>query len=241
MRPHGRARVSARNPRAFAICDRCGFLYNHVNLKWQFDWRGSTLQNLRFLVCNRCYDTPQEQLRAIVVPADPTPIINARVEPYSVDETDYRTASAPTVYDLITGIPIPPAVNIVTQDGNNTTTQVIGNPNGLEQGAVMPLVGTVTYGAKIPALSVISNGTTTVSVTCSSAHGLSNNSQVSIEGLSTNNADGFYSVTVTSATAFTYSTYSAIPSGSLLTNTTNIITALVGLPYNYAQIPQTGP
>jgi len=241
MRPHGRARVSARNPRAFAICDRCGFLYNHINLKWQFDWRGTSLQNLRFLVCNRCYDTPQEQLRAIVVPADPTPIINARVENYAVDEADYQTAAAPTVYDPITGIPIPPSVNIVTQDGNNVTAQVIGNPNGLEQGAVMPLVGKTAYAVKLPILSVIANGTTTVSVTCSAAHNLSTNDQVSIEGLTVNNANGFYSVTVTSGTAFTYSTYSAIPAGALLGSATNIITALVGLPYGYTQIPQTGP
>lgn len=105
MRPHGRARVSARNPRAFAICDRCGFLYNHVNLQWQYDWAGASLINRRILVCDPCLDTPQQQLRAIVVPADPVPILNPRVQDYVTAETNYRYTQGNTV-DPTTGIPI---------------------------------------------------------------------------------------------------------------------------------------
>ena len=141
----GRARTSSRNPQAHAICDRCGFRYNWVDLKWQYDWRGATLQNIRILVCNTCYDTPQEQLRAIVVPADPTPIINARVQDFALAETDNFTISTPTVYDPTTGIPIPPTTNIVTQDGDNLNTQVIGAPVGLDANAVMPLYGQKHY------------------------------------------------------------------------------------------------
>jgi hypothetical protein len=89
----GRARTSAKNPQAHAICDRCGFRYNWVNLKWQYDWRGASLQNIKFLVCETCYDVPQEQLRAIVVPADPTPIMNARVQDFVVAETNTRGTS----------------------------------------------------------------------------------------------------------------------------------------------------
>lgn len=105
MRPHGRARVSARNPRAFAICDRCGFLYNHVNLQWQYDWAGASLINRRILVCDPCLDTPQQQLRAIVVPADPVPILNPRVQDYVTAETNYRYTQGNTV-DPTTGIPV---------------------------------------------------------------------------------------------------------------------------------------
>jgi hypothetical protein len=105
MRPHGRARVSARNPRAFAICDRCGFLYNHVNLQWQYDWAGASLINRRILVCDPCLDVPQQQLRAIVVPADPVPILNPRVQDYVTAETNYRYTQGNTV-DPTTGIPI---------------------------------------------------------------------------------------------------------------------------------------
>ena len=89
----GRARTSAKNPQAHAICDRCGFRYNHVDLRWQFDWRGTSLQNIRLLVCNSCYDEPQNQLRAIVLPADPMPIVNPRVQDFVTAETNNRTTS----------------------------------------------------------------------------------------------------------------------------------------------------
>jgi len=241
MRPHGRASVSVSNPRAFGICDRCGFLYNHVNLKWQYDWAGASLINKRILVCDQCLDVPQEQLRAIVVPADPMPIINARIQDYVTAESNYQTTSAPTVYDLTTGIPIPSTTNLITQDNQQLTTQPYGQPVGLEQGAVMPLNGTTHYNVQLNPLSVTSAGSTVISVTFSSPHGLQTNDQISVEGLSNNLANGFYSVTVTTATAFTYQTYSAIPSGGLLTGKTNMVTALVGLPYGYTQIPQVGP
>lgn len=80
MRPHGKARVDKRSPRAHAICDRCGFRYAHADLSWDVQWIGPRLQNLRFLVCPTCLDKPQEGLRTIVLPQDPVPIINARPE-----------------------------------------------------------------------------------------------------------------------------------------------------------------
>lgn len=83
MRPHGHARVNARWPQAGAICDRCGRLFNHVDLQFQFDWRGVRLQNLRILVCSACLDTPQQQLRARILSPDPMPIMNARPEPFA--------------------------------------------------------------------------------------------------------------------------------------------------------------
>lgn len=91
MRPHGRATVSATNSRAFGICDRCGFLYNHYELQWQFDYRGAALLNTRILVCETCLDVPQNQLRNIIIPADPTPIMNARVQDYATASTDFFT------------------------------------------------------------------------------------------------------------------------------------------------------
>jgi hypothetical protein len=76
----GRARVDPRNPVSFAICDRCGLRYNRTDLSWQFGWRGDKLQNLRILVCDRCNDIPNEQLRSYSPPADPLPVINPRPE-----------------------------------------------------------------------------------------------------------------------------------------------------------------
>ena len=84
MRPHGRASVSQTHPRAHAICERCGFTYNHDQLRWQMRWRGPRLQNIRILVCPSCYDTPNEVERTIILPIDPVTISNARPENYAV-------------------------------------------------------------------------------------------------------------------------------------------------------------
>ena len=237
----GRARTSSSSPQAHAICDRCGFRYNHVNLQWQYDWRGAALQNVRILVCNSCLDVPQEQLRAIVVPADPVPIMQARVQDFATPETDFQTTTAPSIIDPQTGIPIPVGDTILTQvGGDNLLTQQTGAPTGLNQGAVMPLLGKEHFNVKLNPLSVSAIGTDQISVTFSSAHGLATNDQISVQGLANTDACGFYSITVTTATAFTYQTNTAIPAASLLTATTNMVTASVGIPYGFEQIPQTG-
>ena len=242
MRATGRASVSSRNPKAFAICDRCGFLYNHSKLQWQFDYAGAGLINKRILVCSPCLDTPQNQLRAIVLPADPVPILNPRVENYAAAETDFVATNAPTVTDFWTGIPVPSTTDVVTENGISITTQVIGKPRSLNQNAVMPLFNKTNYRVVLSPLSISSQtGTSTITVTFSSAHGLNTNDQIAVEGLTDNKADGIYSVTVTTATAFTYQVNNAIPAGGLLQGTTLMVTALVGLPYNYNQIPLTGP
>lgn len=91
FRPHGRARVDTSRPSAFGVCDRCGFLYNLRSLRWQFDYAGVSLINQRILVCQTCLDVPQQQKRPVILPADPLPVPNARVEPYYQDETNIRT------------------------------------------------------------------------------------------------------------------------------------------------------
>lgn len=86
---HGRASISPTAPRALAVCDRCGFLYNHHNLKWQYQWVGPRLQNLKLLVCDGCLDVPQEQLRTLLLPPDPVPIPDPRPENYAVMVNSY--------------------------------------------------------------------------------------------------------------------------------------------------------
>jgi hypothetical protein len=215
-------------------------LYNHIDLRWQYDWAGASLINKRILVCAHCEDTPQEQLRAIVLPADPVPIINPRVQDFANDESDYLSTNAPTVYDATTGIPIPSTTDITTESGIIITPQPIGAPLGLDQNAQMPLVNNVTWGVALPVVSISSIGTNTVTVTCSQSHNLLTNAQVAVQGITDKNASGFYSIKVTTATAFTYTTNKVIPSGSLITGKTLVTTVNVGLPYDYAQIPQTG-
>jgi len=130
----GRARTSARNPQAHAICDLCGFRFNHVDLRWQYDWAGSSLINKRKLVCNRCYDVPQEQLRAIVIPADPVPIVQPRLEYFLTNETDVRMLSGQDTIDPVTGIPIPGTTPRITELNNTRVTQEVGEPpHGLNQ------------------------------------------------------------------------------------------------------------
>lgn len=74
----GRATVDPRRPQAWGICDRDGFRHNRRDLRWQYQWQGATIQNQRILVCQRCYDELQEQLRAYAVPPDPIPIRDPR-------------------------------------------------------------------------------------------------------------------------------------------------------------------
>jgi hypothetical protein len=149
-RPHGHAEVDPYNPSAFAVCDRCGFWYNLKDLVWQWQYAGVGLVNLRILVCTRtCLDLPQPQLQALVLPADPPPVFNARPEPYDLDETDWLSTQDGVVIDtqdgtpIITTIPNPAddatanglaaveeaAVNITTEDGTEIVTeQGDGNP-----------------------------------------------------------------------------------------------------------------
>lgn len=270
----GRARTSAKSPRAFGVCDRCGRWYNRDQLSVQREWRGTSIVPLWIFVCEPCYDIPNEQNRALTLPADPVPIWQPRPEQFSAAETDYRS-TLPVPIDPIVGIPIPAATALrVTQDCENRITQPIGCPNGLVQDGVMPYNGGIqrAFGVLLDVVSVIADGSATVRVTCAKVHGLKTNDQVSIEGLLIQGAsagtgvlaggglpagggwpagsgsgggatatrpaaNGFFSVDVISATAFSYTLVNNVPAGSLLTPTTRIVTALVGLPYGADKIP----
>lgn len=74
----GRARLRRRNPSAQAECDRCSFWYNLSDLQRQFQWAGNALVDTGFLVCRDCLDTPQQQNRSLILPADPFPKTNPR-------------------------------------------------------------------------------------------------------------------------------------------------------------------
>jgi len=238
----GRARTSAKSPRAFGVCDRDGLWYNLDQLFWQWEYRGPILQNLWIRVCKHCLDMPNAQLRAITLPTDPTPVWQPRPENFEAAENDYRTTLPGTV-DPVTGLPIPSQLQRVTQDGQNRVEQPYGIPTGLDQNAVMPYDGVVqkNFGVVLPIISIISNGDATIYVTCSQPHGLINNDQISVEGLTDRNACGFFSITMFTATLFTYTVVNNIAAGSLLTPTTRMVTALVGLPRGFDSIPQVTP
>ena len=100
----GRAITNPNAPRAFAVCDRCGMWYNHHQLRWQMDYRGTRLANLRILVCETCLDKPQPQLRPRIIPPDPVSIKDARVEPFCQDEIDDRTTTNPALPPVDFGV-----------------------------------------------------------------------------------------------------------------------------------------
>lgn len=84
-------KVDATDPVAFAQCDRCGFWRNRTDLVFQNAWAGTHLYSTGDLVCaDRCYDIPNEQLRTIILPPDPPPVINARVPNFAYEEQTVR-------------------------------------------------------------------------------------------------------------------------------------------------------
>jgi hypothetical protein len=113
--PTGRAPVSSRFPQAQGTCDRCGGHYALRSLKWQYQFAGVQLQNLRLLVCDRCLDVPQMQLKTIVLPPDPVPVFNPRPEIY--------VAEVPSYISTLEG------VHLVTMGGDNLVTMIRVTPS----------------------------------------------------------------------------------------------------------------
>ena len=96
--PKGHARVDPASPRAFAICDRCGFMYNHSDLSWDRQWHGNQIKRTGFLVCEKCADEPNPTMRPIKLPADPVPILNPRSEPVHCHVFKPRADGATAVF-----------------------------------------------------------------------------------------------------------------------------------------------
>jgi hypothetical protein len=86
---NGRARISATQPRAKGICDRCGLMYSLSDLQYQFQWAGTGLVNLQLRVCRGCMDIPQIQFKSFVLPPDPLPVDNPRIEYYGIEVTSF--------------------------------------------------------------------------------------------------------------------------------------------------------
>ncbi len=236
----GRARTSAKNPQAFGVCDRCALWYNHVDLKWQYDWAGASLINKRILVCETCYDDPQEQLRAIVLPADPTPIVNPRTEPYLWDSTDYRQVSGYNTTNQATGIPVPQGDVRVTSDNSLPTpdkrvTQQTGEPplGTNQKPGTDP--NAVTYRNVV---NCFNNGSGAVRLLLNTTNGMITGQRVTVQDVGgVSGANGDFTVTVVSVTVIDLdnSTFSgAYTSGGYVINDPS-------LPRGFDEIPKTGP
>jgi hypothetical protein len=235
----GRAKTDARNPRAFAICDRCALWYNHVDLKWQYDWAGASLINKRILVCDTCYDTPQEQLRAIIVPADPVPIVNPRVEPYAWDEIDRRQVSGYNTTNSQTGIPVQQGdTRVTTVDGNVPDQTRVTQQTGEAPGGTNQKPGTdpdaVTYRNII---TVADNGAGLIRITVTVTSGFITNQRVIIGDVNGVPANGRWVITVVNATQFDLQ--DSVYSGTYTTG--GYVINDPSLPYGFDEVPKTGP
>lgn len=116
MRPHPRrARTDSTSPRAWATDDRSGFVGNHEDLRWQFDYAGTGLVNKHILVYPDQLDVPQRQLGTIVLPPDPPAILNARPEGYFIDEETHRFTMTGQQRYLMDGTP---RIESNSQSGN---------------------------------------------------------------------------------------------------------------------------
>ena len=235
----GRARTSAKDPRAFAVCDRCGMWYNHHRLQWQYDWAGASLINKRILVCNTCYDQPQNQLRAIVVPADPTPIINPRTEPYAYDSSNTRQVSGYNTTNAATGIPVQGGdIRVTSSGGVQTSDPRVTQMTGEGSGGTNQLPGTdpnaVTYRTITNAAN---NGSGLIRLTVATTNGLITNQQVTVREVEgATSANGNWTITVVNTTQIDLQSSSfsgSYTSGGYVINNPS-------LPYDFTEIPRTG-
>jgi hypothetical protein len=211
-----------------------------VNLRWQYDWAGASLINKRILVCNTCYDTPQEQLRAIIIPADPVPIVNPRVEPYAWDEIDRRQVSGYNTTSPSTGIPVQQGDTRVTTidddipDQTRVTQQTGEAPYGTNQKPGTD-PNAVTYR---DITNVANNGIGIIRVTVSVTSGFITGQRVIINDVvGVTAANGKWVITVINQNQFDLQNSSftgAYVSGGYVINNPS-------LPYGFNEVPKTGP
>lgn len=87
----------AKSPRGLAICDGCGFMVQHTELRQKKDYRGGSVPvGLSLRVCASCDDVPQPYFGRLLLRADPIPLQNPR--PDSQDaQTNAQEAAANAV------------------------------------------------------------------------------------------------------------------------------------------------
>jgi hypothetical protein len=90
-RPQSRhVKVDPTNPLGAGQCDLCGRWWQLRELRPQQEWAGTHLYTFYSMRCRECWDIPQEQLRTIILPPDPPPLLNARVPNFAYEEQTVR-------------------------------------------------------------------------------------------------------------------------------------------------------
>jgi hypothetical protein len=191
-------------------------------------------------VCDTCYDEPQNQLRAIVLPADPVPIINPRVEPYAWDEIDRRQVSGYNAVSPTTGIPVPQGDTRVTTANDEATNNTrVTQQTGEAPGGTNQLPGTdpnaVTYRN---VTNVTNNGIGVIRLTIGTTNGMITGQRVNVQEVEgVTNANGVWYITVINLSQIDLqnSTFAGTyTSGGYVINEP-------ASPYGFDQIPRTGP
>jgi hypothetical protein len=222
------------------VCDRCALWYNHQNLKWQYDWAGASLINKRILVCDTCYDTPQNQLRAIVLPADPVPIINPRTEPYLWDSTDYRQVSGYNTVDPETGLPVQQGnIRVTSDDDLPTNDKRVVQQTGAASGSNNQLPGTDPNAPNFRFVTnAVDSGNGEIRLTVGNTNGFITGQGVianSISGVTVANGNWYITVVNQTQIDLNGSTFSgSYTSGGYVINDPSV-------PRGFNEIPATGP
>jgi hypothetical protein len=142
----GKAVTDSSHPRAFGVCDRCGQWTNNHKLRWQFQWNATKLYNQRLLVCRDCYDDPQQQLRTLILPPDPSPLANIRPEFFKKDEsnpTQNLLAQIVTAQVSITTFFVDLYNGNPAQGGSSILSSLTGSATRIDAASRMTTVGSV--------------------------------------------------------------------------------------------------
>jgi hypothetical protein len=90
-----------KSPHGLAICDGCGFMVQHTELREKKDYRGGTTPvGLSLRVCASCDDIPQPYYRRLLLKPDPIPLKNPRPDTQDA-ATNAQTVLADIESDLL--------------------------------------------------------------------------------------------------------------------------------------------
>ncbi len=131
---YSHANIDRRRPRPLGVCDRCGFAYNRDALRYQFGWAGVSEMNLGILVCRKCIDFPQAQLKTLNTPIDPSPIMNPRPGEF----IGMVVSSNPNPFDTI----VPSQITL--QASADPVLGTIGDRSPLTTQSDLPLLTEIT-------------------------------------------------------------------------------------------------
>ncbi len=131
--------IDPSRPEALGVCDYSRFICMKKDLVKQMEWRGNALIWTGWLVHPNYLDVPNEQLRAPILPPDPVPVANPRLQQGEYFLCSYNQLPicsqinwAPNTLFGPLLVPLNPEV----QSGNNTN--VLNNPTAIPENTPMP-------------------------------------------------------------------------------------------------------